>query len=266
MQWWCSARNVAWDWSWQPYLGVWVFVAALAALYARHQSGPSVRADVTPRHRAWFAGGLFLLWAALDWPLGPLGASYLATIHVVQFLLVGLLAPVCILLAFPTASYERLRSAPRLYAAVDTLTHPITAFVIFNLSMSVTHWPEVVDAMRVSQLGSFALDLVWLGAGLIFWWPLMAPVPARGFHPLAKIGYLGINAVLIRPPALRLLYAEYPAYATYELAPPIPGTSAIGDQQLAAVLMKVGSAWIMVIGLTVFFVLWHRAEARKAAG
>lgn len=97
--------------------------------------------------------------------------------------------------------------------------------------------------------------------GGIFWWPIVAPVPARpGFSFLLKIGYLALNGLLIRPPTLIMLYAKFPVYALYELAPPIPGTSAIDDQQLAGAVMKVGSAWIMMVGITVLFYLWYRSH------
>lgn len=57
-----------------------------------------------------------------------------------------------------------------------------------------------------------------------------------------------------------MLYAKFPVYALYELAPPTPGTSAIDDQQLAGVVMKVGSAWVMMVGIAVLFYLWYRSH------
>ncbi len=120
--------------------------------------------------------------------------------------------------------------------------------------------------MMPSQVGSFAIDITWLVTGLIFWWPVVCAVPERTKFPmLVKIGYLALNGLLIRPVSLMLLYAKYPMYAAYELAPPLPGTSAIDDQQLAGVVMKVGSAWIMMMGVTVLFVVWHR-RAHGGAG
>ena len=57
--------------------------------------------------------------------------------------------------------------------------------------MAWTHWPAVVDAWMQTQLGSFALDTVWLGAGLVFWWPVAV---SRGgpswFGYPAMVGYL----------------------------------------------------------------------------
>ncbi|NNG15659.1 MAG: hypothetical protein HKM89_04195, partial [Gemmatimonadales bacterium] len=87
MTWWCSARDVAWTWSWQAYPGVWLFVAMLVGLYVtaivrlgpRHAAEPE-RA-VRPRHIICFALGIVALWSATDWPLGALGAGYLLSVH-----------------------------------------------------------------------------------------------------------------------------------------------------------------------------------------
>jgi putative membrane protein len=117
-----------------------------------------------------------------------------------------------------------------------------------------------------TQFGSFVLDISWLLAGLIFWWPLISPVPAwPRFVPMFKLAYLGLNGIMIRPPFFILLFSKYPAYATYELAPPIAGTSALSDQQLAAGIMKLGSALIMVIAMVFVFFQWVKSSEEKAA-
>ncbi len=268
MRWWCSAQSVAWDWTWRPYVGVWLLILLLAGLYgvllrrlrAHEATDPTPR----PRRAALFAAGLLSLWAALDWPLGPLGASYLVSIHVVQFLLVAVVAPPLILLGLPREAFHLLRERPPALGIVQSVTHPLAAFFIFNVVMSMSHWPSIVDTLMTTQLGSFAIDITWLLSGIVFWWPLVCPVPERPkFHPLLKMGYLGINAVLVRPPTVIMLYSKFPAYATYELAPPIPGTSALDDQQLAGVFMKVGSAWIFLVAATIVFFLWQRAARRE---
>ncbi len=270
MQWWCSSQSVAWDWTWRPYAGVWILVIATATAYGLHlralarSRGPAA-AGVGTRYPVLFGLGLMWLWAALDWPLGTLGSSYLASVHMVQFLLVALVAPPLFLLGLPPGTYDLLRHSPRLHGAIDSVTQPVAAFFIFNIVMSVSHWPSVVDALMTTQLGSFALDMSWLVSGLIFWWPLVCPVPERPkFSFLMKIVYLGLNVVLLRPPFVILVYSKFPVYATYELAPPIAGISALDDQQLAGVIMQVGSAWIMLAAMTVMFVMWHRAQQRGA--
>ena len=266
MQWWCSARGIPWSWTWQPYPGVWALVAVLAVGYAWWVAPAAAR-----HQRVWWAAGLVSLWAGLDWPLGPLGAGYLASVHVVQFLLIGVTAPAFLLLGFPQRLARRWLERPRLAALLGDLSHPAVAFSVFTVVMTVTHWPDVSDALMASQAGAFAIDVGWLAAGLWFWWPVIVEVPERPrFGPMLKTAYLAVNGLLVHPPAAVMLFSEHPVYATYELAPPIPGVNVLDDQQLAGGIMKVGLAWLMAVGIAVVIWRWHRGravpqEARGAA-
>jgi putative membrane protein len=247
MQWWCSAQAVAWDWAWRPYPGVWLFLAALVALELWLLRAPRV-ADAHPgadhpRVRALaFACGIVLLWIALDWPVGPLGAGYLASVHMGQYLLIALLAPPLLLLGTPPRGYTRLIGGPRAHRVLRAVTWPPFALLGFALVAVVTHVPWVVDRLMTSQLGSFAIDMAWFGSGLLFWWPVAAPLPARPhFHPPLQLLYLFPSTLVHSGIAAFLVFSRFPVYATYELAPPTGWVSAVGDQQIAGGLMWLAS-------------------------
>ena len=248
-------------------MGVWLLTGTLAIVYVIHlralsRQGTWTGADRT-RAFGFFLPGLMVLHAGLDWPLGALGSGYLASIHMVQYLLVGLIAPPLLLLGIPRQTYERLNTTPRVSAVIRDVTSPLVALFVFNVGVSVTHWPGVVDFFMATQLGAMTSDLLWVFLGFILWWPIIAPVPARpDFKPWMKLLYLGVNIVIIRPPVLVLLFSEFPAYAIYELAPPILGIDLVQDQQFAGGIMKVGSSWIMFVGMSVIFYRWWR-EARE---
>jgi putative membrane protein len=217
--------------------------------------------EITRWRRVAFGLGVLLLWASLDWPLGPLGAGYLASVHMSQFLAVGVAAPALLLLSVPPKVFDGLLTRPRTLSTLEEVTSPLTAFFIFNIVMTVTHWPGVVDSLMPTQVGSFMLDLAWFAGGLIFWWPVIAPVPHRpAFHPLGKIGYLALNAFLVRPPFAMMIFSEHPIYSIYELAPP-PGGDALSDQQFAGAIMKIGTAWIFFVGVVVVFKRWVHSES-----
>lgn len=264
MQWWCSAQATAWEWSWQAYPGVWLFVLATGVLYYRAASRRTERRD--GRRIASFVAGLALLWIALDWPVGALGAGYLASVHMVQFLLIALAAPPLLLYGIPPDVLSRLRSRPRLWITLRRVTHPLVAILAFNAIVVATHWPGVVDRLMASQLGSFALDMAWLGGGLLFWWPVVCPVPERRFPYALKVGYLILNTILNTAPYAFLTFAETPFYAVFELAPPVGGLSAREDQQLAGVLMKVGGGVVLWTAITVLFFRWWLSEEGSEAG
>ena len=243
-----------------------LLVLAYRRLVGRVSADPESQ-QVTRWRRVAFWLGAFLLWASLDWPLGPLGAGYLASVHMSQFLAVGVAAPALLLLSLPPKAFAGLLDRPRTLSVLEGVTSPLSAFFIFNIVMTVTHWPGVVDSLMPTQFGSFLLDVAWFAGGLIFWWPVIAPVPHRpGFHPLGKIGYLALNAFLIRPPFAMMIFSKHPIYSIYELAPP-PGGDALSDQQFAGAIMKIGTAWILFVGVVVVFRRWvHVENARERAG
>jgi len=258
MQWWCSAQTAAWEWTWQAYPGVWVFIAALAAFYWLRLSRAGERE--TARTASFFLG-LFCLWVALDWPVGALGSGYLASAHMVQFLLIALIAPPFLLYGVPASTYERLERRPFVLRALRFLTHPLVALAFFNVVLISTHWPSVVDSLMSSQLGSFVLDMAWLVAGGVLWWPLVASIPRRpGFTYMYKIGYLILATILNTPAFALLTFSELPLYATYELAPPVHGFPTRDDQRAAGLMMKVGGGVIFWIAITVLFFRWYMEE------
>ena len=267
MQWWCSAQTTAWSWAWQAYPGVWVLIGLLGlACYRAWKryggDGDSAGADLARRMAA--AAGLLALWAGLDWPLGALGAGYLASAHMAQFLLITLVAPPLLLYGLPPLSYSAIESRPPVLRALRLVTHPLVALVTFNVVVLVTHWPPVVDTLMPTQPGSFVIDMSWLLAGALFWWPLVAPVPRRPlFTYWLKVGYL-IGATILNTPIFAYLtFSEFPLYAIYELAPPVSGISTRVDQQLAGLLMKIGGGLILWVAISVIFFRWYLAEGKE---
>jgi cytochrome c oxidase assembly factor CtaG len=264
MQWWCSAQGEPWTWAWQAYPGVWVFIGLLAFGYARLLRATPVDPAAPVRRAPYiasFAAGLVLLWLALDWPVGAIGAGYLASVHMVQFLVLGMIAPPLMLYGIPEASYRRLPAG--VLAALRPLTRPVVAFTSFNLMVIVTHMPAIVDTLMATQLGSFAIDVLWLGGGLLFWWPVAVGTPGGSqLRELAKVGYLGLQLIAMKPVFVYLTFSRYPQYAVYELAPRISGISARADQQMAGLLMEVAGMIIILIAVGAVFLKWSAREER----
>ena len=260
MQWWCSAQGIAWTWTWRPYVGVWVMVLALALWYwrsytraAREWEGVHPRLG-TPRVVASIAG-IALLWLALDWPIGTLGAGYLASVHMVQFFLIAMIAPALLVWGWPSTRTGALR------ALVSALTHPVVAIIIFDAVVIATHSPPVVDSLMASQAGSFFLDMAWLLAGIVFWWPLIGgPFGRAPLRTPLNIAYIFASSLSHTGISMYLLLARFPVYSIYELAPPMSGITKLTDQELAGGLMLLGGAAIVLGAISVVFFKWQAEE------
>ena len=267
MTWWCSAQGTPWEWTWQAYPGVWLLVVLLLGGYA-FALNRLVPAGEPPAERGQVVSyllGVLALWVASDWPLGPLGAGYLVSVHTVQYLLFTMVAPPLLLHGTPRWIFRWKLRLPVVNRLIRFLSRPLVAFAVFNVVLLATHLPAVVDTLKTSQAGSFAIDAAWLFAGIVFWWQVLGPLPE--LEPLSypgRILFLLLNVFIPTVPAAFLTFADYPIYAVYELAPPLGGFSARDDQQLAGLIMKLVGGLIIFGTASVLFFRWYLKEEREA--
>lgn len=267
MRFWCTPITADWTWEWQPYVGVWMLIAVIAGLYAL-----SWRRHLRVTQRAWqtadrkypirFAGGLLCLLIASDWPVAALGAGYLASVHMAQFLLYTVGVAPLLLLGTPEWMARRVVHRFRLDRVYRLLTLPVVAALVFNGLLVATHAPVTVDLLRGFQVGSFGLDMVWLLMGLVAWSPVISPLP-EVVHQSAPVKmiylFVGLTGMALVPGGF-LVFADYPLYATYEQAPRVGGMSALEDQQLAGAVMKVGMMPVVWGSILAIWVRWFYAS------
>jgi putative membrane protein len=262
VSWWCSGTpGLVWTWRYTPFLGVWILVATMISGYviAHRRAGR----ELEPRLlRRWVAGVLAIA-VVSEWPIGALGAGYLATLGIVRYLAITFVGVPLLIAAVPTWLLERwlpLRS--RRAAVVAALTRWPVALLVFNVVLIGTHLPGTIDTLKVTQLGSFSVDTAHFFAALLWWWPAMRREPERGALPEPiRSFYLFASSMLMFVPASFLTFSPLPLYGLYELAPPLwLGFDAVWDQQLAGIMMNVigGLGLWTIIGIG--FLRWGRAE------
>ncbi len=258
---WCASTDQPWTWQWIAYPGVWLTVLIPVVAYLRAVARSQEPTD--RRTRLAFLAGMAVFWIASDWPVGTLGAGYLAWVHMSQYVLYVLVAAPLLLRGIPDWMAARILDRLRLRGVARKLGHNLLiSGLVFNLVLVVTHAPFTVDALRSTQLGSFAMDMTWLISGLVLWLPIVGPllehrsrsVPARMVYLFAAAGVVAIL------PASFLTFAKFPLYSTYELAPRIGAITAIEDQQLAGVMMKLGMVPVVWGTLAVMFFRWMGSE------
>jgi putative membrane protein len=258
MQFWCSATGRPWTWEWRAYPGAWLFVALLiygyVALRRRH-------AGRWPAERTMsFSFGVLAVWAAIDWPIGVLGSGYLLSIHEVQYLLLGLVGPALLLLGLPPEVTLTIDPGSRLGRTLHFCARPLPALLAYHLALLASHFPPLSDALMPTQLGSLAIDLTWLLAGLWFWWAVVAPEGLNRMRAPLRIAYLFASTLLPTIPAAFITFASYPLYKLYELAPPVGQIAAHQDQQTAGIIMKLAADPIIWLAMGIMFFRWARLE------
>lgn len=261
MQWWCAATSADWTWTWRPYPGVWLLLFLVALLYARRMHRVRQTGSISTLSIIWFSLGLLMLWLVLDWPVGALGAGYLLSVHTAQYVVITLIAMPLMLAGCPVGFFPNPETgrASRVLAA---LARPGVGLVGYTAIMAVTHVPRVTDFLMATQLGSLVIDLAWIGGAFLLWWPVLAPPGYVRMSPPLRIGYLFLASIPATIPAAFMVFADYPLYALYELAPRA-GLSAGTDQQAAGLIMKAGADPLIWLAMAIVFFRWQRAETDR---
>lgn len=259
--WWCSGTGDVWTWRYTPFIGVWIVAAALVGAYLSTHRRAGRRPERASLLR-WLAG-VGALVVISEWPIGQLGAGYMAAVGIGRYVVMTFVVAPLLLAGVPGWLLDRwLPKYTARERVVDALTRWPVALTVFNGVMFGTHLPVAVDTMKTTQLGSFTLDALHLTAALIWWWPAIRRELDR--NPIQEPGrafYLFTTSVLMFVPAAFLTFSPFPLYAVYELAPPLwLGFDPVYDQQIAGITMNVIGGLMLWAVIAAMFLRWARAQ------
>lgn len=253
-------------WKWQPHPEVWLLLIMGAGAYAWAVNvlGPrrtGLERAASPREVFCFYSGLILLWLSADWPLHELAEDYLFSAHMVQHLIYMLVVPPLLLLGIPRWLW-RLLLAPRpVFAAMRFATRPLIALAAFNGMVAFIHWPAIVELQVSNELAHLSVHGLILGASLLMWWPVVAPLPELGsLSEPAKMFYLFLTSILPTVPASFLTFARGVLYEHYAHVPRLWGISPQTDQMMSGLIMKIGGGLLLWAIIAVMFFRWYARE------
>ena len=253
---------------WHAHPDVWLLIVALGAGYAlliRHVGPAKVHAVERPvsRRQIWtFVAGLATLWVAADWPVHDLAETRLYSVHMVQHLLLTLVAPPLLMVGTPDWMWRSILGRRGIRVARQ-LTRPLVALAIFNVVLVVTHIPQLVTLSVHSEFFHFGLHTLVFTSALIMWSPVLNPLielPTLSYPK--RMFYLFLQSLVPTVPASFLTFGHSVLYHVYEDMPRM-GVSALTDQLVAGLVMKLIGGFLLwgVIGW--YFFKWHSLEERE---
>jgi putative membrane protein len=218
--------------------------------------------DARQKHTFYLVAGLATLWVALETPIDTISDHYLDSVHMLQHVLLGFVAPPLLLLSLSRSMVRRLVTIP----GVHLITEPIPAQVIAGAVMVVWHLPVFYSATLASEEVHIVEHLMFIGAGLLLYWPVIDATSSNSIWQLSPVGKLVYMLIATLPQdgvALVLIFSRVPFYDFYARAPRlIAGFTPLIDQTVAgSVLMVLGKATLAVAALTIFF-RWFGSEQR----
>lgn len=264
---------------WHPHVETWLLLGALVAAYfaaVRHHvtrvdprpattggdgSGPAPPPGASGRQKAAFLAGVGVLWLGSDWPVHDLAEEFLYSAHMAQHLLFTLIAALLLVMGTPEWMARRLLGPSWLFGAVRGLARPVPALIQANVILVLSHWPLVVNATVRNHPLHFVAHVVLLGSAIVMWLPVVSPLPEiRRLRPPLQMLYLFGQTILPTVPASFLTFGATPLYRVYLEFPRLWGLSALSDQQIAGLIMKVGAGFYLWIVIAVVFFRWCARE------
>ncbi len=260
------------EWSLDPLALAGIAVVAVLYWLAVRRVAVAHPANPHPRYRSWlFGAGLGAIGLAL---LSPIEAyeGQLFSVHMVQHMLLELVAAPLLLagapitLALRAASPTWRRRLLRLLHSrvVVALAFPVVAWVLFAAVNWGWHFSVLYDEALENQLLHYVQHATFLGAALLFWWPVVGadPSPWRLPHPV-RLLYVFLAMPQNSFLGVALMSAGTVLYPHYVTNLRDWGPTPLEDQQLGGIIMWVGGDVAFLAAMAVVVVMWMRYEDRR---
>ena len=224
-----------------PWQGVadveWAIAIVLFGIWyawaARHFAVPLWR-------RACFFSGLLIIGLALLSPIEHLALNSMLSFHLLQNVMLADWAPPLLVLGLTS----RMAAVAERLAVVRVMTRP---------GVAITYWLAVWYVVHIPGVYGYALDhrwalgiehLLFVTAGLAFWWPAL--VPGRMRHG-SRVIYLAAAFFLAAPVALLIALAGSTIYPYYDTTPHLWGLTPLEDQSIGGMMMAVEQSVILFV-------------------
>jgi putative copper resistance protein D len=259
-------------WRLDPLVLVPLVAAAWAYLWAVRRVDAAHPTNRHPSHRTWlFMSGLAAIGLALVSPVEAY-EGLLFSVHMVQHMLLELVAAPLLLAGGPitlTLRVARPTVRRRLLAIlqsriVHVVSFPVIAWALFAAVNWGWHFSALYDQALENQLLHYIQHATFLGASLLFWWPVIGadPSPWRLPHPV-RLFYLFLAMPQNSFLGVAIMSAStvlYPHYATNARG---WGPSPLDDQKMGGIIMWVVGDIAFLVGMGVVVALWMRHEERR---
>jgi cytochrome c oxidase assembly factor CtaG len=236
-----------------------VVVLGCAAAIAVYATSPHAK---SASRLAFLSAATLVLGFALVSPIGTLADGYLFSAHMLQHLLLLLVAPPLALLGVCRSGGRavggRSRAESRRWAV---------AWLAGVSAMWLWHAPRLCDAATRSGWIHLVQELSLVGMGLAFWWPILAPREESRLAPLAGIVYLFTACTACTLLGIAITFSPVEVCSVY--AHPVDRLGALGllrggwgltperDQQLGGLFMWVPACLVYGAGILGILARWY---------
>jgi putative membrane protein len=228
-------------------------IALIAVAYGTRARTLAQRGQPVPGWRiALFALGLFLLLVAVASPVARIGEEELFAFHMAQHLLIGDLAPLCILAGLTGPVLRPLLALPGVMR-LRVLANPLVALPLWAVNLVLWHVPAVYEAAVENGAVHAVEHVAFFSAGIVLWLPVLETLPApEWFGTGAKLGYVVAVRLVATVLGNVFVWSGSVFYDVYGDGGYL-GLSPEGDQSLAGSLMMLEGSVVTIVAIAWLF-------------
>ncbi|MDQ3426155.1 MAG: cytochrome c oxidase assembly protein [Actinomycetota bacterium] len=228
-------------------------IALIAIAYGVRARTLARRGQPAPGWRiGLFALGIALLVVAIASPLAAVAEEELFSFHMAQHLVLGDLAPLCLLAGLTGPLLRPVLTLPGVMR-LRVLANPLVALPIWVANLALWHVPALYEAAVENSAVHAIEHIAFFSAGVILWLPVLETLPApEWFGTGAKLGYI-VGVRLVATLLGNVFIWGEPFYGVYEAGDDYLGLSPQADQSLAGSLMMLEGSLVTVVAIAWLF-------------
>lgn len=238
----------------------------VAAHEGTRGSGSAPADSPTPGQRAAFFAALALIFLSLNGWLHDLSDYYLFSAHMVQHLLLTLIAPPLLIMGTPGWMLRPALGWRGVGPAARAVTSAPRAFLAFNVVLVGWHLPPTYGLAMAHHSVHIVQHLCFMVAATLMWWPILSPLPElpRLAYP-AQMLYLFLLTIPMSLVAVCIAYSGRVLYPAYAAAPRLWGITPLQDQLIGALIMWIPGGFFFFVIISVVFFRWQQQGEDSAA-
>lgn len=198
------------------------------------------------------------------WPVHDVSETSMYFVHMAQHLAFINVMALFIVMSIPSWLARWILVRKYVLPLVRNATRFIPATILFNVLIVIFHWPAFVTLTVNNGLVHFLAHFVMVMSFVIIWMVIISPAPEiTRPTPIVQMLFLFLQSVIPTVPASFLTFGNEPLYKVYEDLPKLFSMSALEDQKVAGIVMKLGSGLLIWGVIAVIFFRWSSWESKR---
>lgn len=228
---------------------------------------------------AWCLGWLSILLATSS-GFGRYGIAQFS-IHMIDHMVLGMIAPILLVLGGPVTLALRALPASRkpappgmrelivraLHSPVTkSITHPLVVFALFIVSFFAVYFTSIFGDLMQSHLGHLVMELHFLLVGYLYYWVIIGIDPSpRRLPPILKLGLLLAALPFHAFFGLTMMNDRTAMAADYYRGLNLPWVGdLVSDQKLGGAIAWGATEVPIIIVVIALMAQWSAGDAREA--